>query len=492
MRLWWLPSALSCLAVLGGLTANCFSLLLAPNSLYRIRRLTRSTWQSAEKWVQPQLREGERALGVARIALPAPLHPLHSQIWFGMTEVPIHLGCVYGAIYTIVFAIVGKVMDAPLSPNWQLNLVAFWAFASLTPISCWRGLELLFSCQLFTIGLGIPLLLSKALSLHFQTALTVILALGVALFVIRFSLLWVFPINGLLVITTERVIVLGRVWRRWLILRAIERNLPVRISLTFRTVDALMRWQTGTETFVVAVDLPAAAELKAFISEHFSHWRWDGDALLPTGMQRFKRESVWRLLLLLVLASWSGWVWSQASLRLNVLLKFSKQIDSIDERLYMSQSERQRYLQQSEFTVKLLPDEPVIRAFHADTLFIVGEWEKVAQARQGLPPSDWQRLIERFIGLEKQWRAEVEKRFDDADWRFDLAMAEKFVAYMLKRKKVIKPFVYRAIVWLNRSTDKGASKEVGDIVEFLETAAANDDLGSLHKARRQLQAKLRR
>jgi elongation factor P hydroxylase len=315
-----------------------------------------------------------------------------------------------------------------------------------------------------------------------------VLAFNLVLLLAQSLVLLKFPVKGLLVITTERVMLLGRIPRHWLMLRTVEKNLPVRILMTFRTIDVLMRWQTGKDTFVIAVDLHDAMELKAFLSEHFPHWQWEGDRVMPAWRQRLQREGLWRLALLLALTAWIGWVWHQSSLRLKVLF-LQKDIWE------MSQDERKHHLQQLELALKLLPNEPLVHAIYADALFAIGEWEKAAQERQHLLPTDFWRLIERLMSREEQWRKEVAKKFDESDWRFDAAIAEKFVALMLKRGEVTKAnnfFAYRAIVWLKRSIQKGAPKEVSDAVEFLETAVAKHKLDLLKKAQDRLQLALRK
>lgn len=488
MQFWWLLPVSFCLMVLNGVAANYLLRLHSPYQLHRSHRYTRSLWQSAEKHLKSHLREGEQVLGIARVTLPAPFHPIHSQTFEAVPEIPLYFAFIYGSLTTVVFGVTCKILDVPLSREFQLTVLTFWAFASLSSLLLERGVTTLFGIHLFSILSGTFLLCMKVLSPNFQTAMMVIVAFNITLLLIRSLALLRFPITGLLVITTERVILLGRISRRWLVLRLIERNLPVRIFVTFRAVDALMRWQTGIETFAISVDLIAASEFKNFVSEHFPHWRWEGDSTVPKFTKRLQRDGLWRLALLLILASWSGWVWYQSSLRMQMFLKFfafSVQNESDSAGLHMN-------LKRTEFMVKLLPNEPLAHAFLADTLFIIGEWEKAKREMQILPQSGWWIGKRRLMDIEKQWRGEVERKFGEGNWRFDLAMAERLIAWMVKRGRVSDLFVQRTIVWLKRSLKKGAPKEVSGAVETLELAAEKKDLNTLQKAQKQFQRILRR
>lgn len=485
IQFWWLPSILLCLAVLGGLVVNFLFYYLDPNLPYFNRRLTRSAWQSAEGLVQSHLHEGEQTLAAVRITLPAPLHPLFHSPIFGMLEFAPYL-IALPQIFAFIFAsgIGGELMGAPLSHQWQLTIMTLLALVTLTIISIKPTFETWVG-SLSVVLMGTFLIRSKFLSPQFETALIGVFTFNTVLLFAQPLVLLKFPIKGLLVITTERVMLLGRIPRRWLMLRTVEKNLPVRILMTFRTIDVLMRWRTGTDTFIIAVDLHNATELKTFLSEHFPHWQWEGDSVMPAWRQRFQREGLWRLALLLTLMAWTGWIWHQSNLRIKVLslpMDISK----------MTQDERKYHLQQLELALKLLPNEPLVRTIYANALFAIGEWERTAQEMQHLLPTDLWRLMKRLMSIEKRWQKEVAEKFDESDWRFDVAMAERFVALILKRGEVANFFAYRAIVWLKRSIQEGAPEEVSDAVEFLETAVAKHELGLLKKAQNRIQLALRK
>jgi hypothetical protein len=490
-KAWWVWISLFCLSVVGIIT-GCVLSELHTSSVRR--RHANSIWQSIKGQLRMELKESEQILAINLVNLPAPLHSLSNSVWSVAGEVVWSVAFPSMLVSLFLLAIMGSPLldEKILSPTWQTNLLAYWASGFFLS-HFWRGLVLFgFATLLVLFGFITLFFFGEFLPPQVYATLALFIVFHVVLLVIRFGILVKFPTIGLLIITNQKVILLGRIWRRWSILRTIGQDAPVQISMQTRLIDALMRWRIGTDAFVTAVNLPEAMELRVLISSQFPHWRWTGDISSLSLIQRLKRDGFWKLALLLAFAVWSGWIFHKANLQHLALLKVSP-ISEIDlDRFYTNQAERQRLLQRAQMVLKLMPQEPLAHVIFADTCFVLGEWEKTAEEMKTFSQNyywrfpKYLRFPKQLISEEEKWRAKVTKRYSAKDWRFDAMMALRFLELMTEKQKLKPSLVNRALVWLQRSTEKGAPKAISDITDLLVTAATKKDLVLLQKAQKQL------
>ena len=496
-KAWWVWVSLFCLIVVGTITG--YVLLELHTSSVR-RRHANSVWQSIKGQLRMELKESEQILAVNFVNLPTPLHPLSNFVWSAAGEVVWDVTFPLILASSAALAIMGSILlnEDTLSLTWQTNLVAYWAsgfflshfygrrFEQILGIFGELSVLFVFATLLVLFGFITLFFLGKFLLPQVYATLALFIVFHVVLLIIRFGVLVKFPTTGLLIVTNQKVILLGRIWRRWLILQTIGQDAPVEISMQTRLIDALMRWRIGTYAFVTAVNLPEAMELRVLISSQFPHWRWTGDISLLSPIKRLKRDGFWKLALLLAFAMWSGWIFHRANLQILALLKVSP-ISEIDSaRFYTNQAERQRLLQRAQMVLKLMPQEPLAHVIFADTCFVFGEWEKTAEEMKTFSQNYYWRFPKQLISEEEKRRAKVAKRYSAKDWRFDAMMALKFLELMTEKQKLKPLLVNRAFVWLQCSNNKGAPKAISDITDLLVTAATEKDFTLLQKAQKQL------
>ncbi|MCS6859272.1 MAG: hypothetical protein NZT92_02995, partial [Abditibacteriales bacterium] len=484
---WWL-SALACsLLCLALIAMSCllFRLIGAPRISDRPtmeRRLRPAEWLLHE-----QLRYGEETIAAVRVTLPAPLHPLHSPLWEGTPTLLLGVGIFIIGLGGLGVSIVGDKLGAPLSAQWQLLLILLWLVYSLLPLITDSGGTSLFTQGM--VGLCAAAFGVMYFSLRWAEPATPFLgitlwgmaALNVAILLIRLLPLLRSPVRSLLVVTNQRVLLLGRRGRRWQMVTALTPESPVRVTLTARAVDALLHWQVGGGTFSMSAGLHEATELRALLSERFPYWHWSGDVrAVPGWWERFKRDGIWRLVLLLVLSAWVGWMWHQSILRLWVVGKLCMPP--------METETADKWLARTQLAERLIPNEPFVSAARADALFAGGEWELAQQIWERLPESDYRKAYRKPLRAEAKWRAEVGRQFAPGSWQFHARLTAKMVERMTQKRRVSFFWVNRSRFHLRQAIAAGAPDALREVESLLRRAEVKEDLALVQEAGRKLQA----
>jgi hypothetical protein len=485
-QLWWLSALALSLLSLAVMTVHCLIFRLIDTRSISDRPAMERRLRSAEWPLQEQLRYGEETISAVRVTLPAPLHPLHSPLWAGILTLPSQIGITATALGGLAVAFVGGIFGVPLSPQWQFILIALWLVYSLLPLMTESGglsvstqgmlafLAAAFGVMCFTFKLAKPATPFLGITLLGMAALNVTILLVRSLPLLRS------PVRGLLVVTNRRVLMLGRRVRRWQVVTALTSDLPVRVTLTARAVDALLHWQVGWKTFSTSANLHETMELRNLLAERFPHWQWSGDVrTVPPWWERFKRDGIWRLALLLTLSAWVGWVWHQSVLRFWVTGKLC---------VPPKTEAAEKYLARAQLAGRLMPNEPLVAVARADALFAVGEWESAQREWKRLPPSNYWKLHRKMLGIEAKWRAEVERQFAPDSWQVNARLAAKPIERMIQKRRVSLFWVNRSRFHLRKAIAAGAPELLRDAEALLRRAEVEEDLALVREARRKLQA----
>ncbi len=487
-RLWWLSALALSLLPLAWVTIQCLLFRLMNARGISDRPAMERRLRSAEWLLHEQLRYGEETIAAVRVTLPAPLHPLHSPLWHGTAEASSHLGLAAAtALGSIVVALLGGFFGVPLSQQWQGILIAFWLVCSLLPLMTESGglsLREQGSLAFFAAFFGVfcfAFKLTKSATSFLGFALLGVAALNAAILLIRLLPLLRSPVSGLLVVTNQRVLMLGRRMRRWQVVSALTSDVPVRVTLTARTVDALLHWQAGLETFTMSADLHEVQELRSLLSERFPHWQWRGDVrAVPAWSERFKRDGAWRLALLLILSAGIGWVWHLSVLRFQVTFKLC---------LPPRETETaEKYLARTQWAERLMPNEPLVSAARADAFLAGGEWELMQQEWKQLPQSSYWKPHRKMLGIEAKWRAEVERQFTPDSWQVNARLAAKLIERMMQKRRVSLFWINRARFHLRQAIAAGAPEALRDAEALLRRAEVKEDLALVREAGRKVQA----